>query len=182
MDRDQTLTSGRDGDHLVVVGPMGSGKTTLGKLLAEALNRPFLDSDIQIGEKTGRTGREIAASDGVVELHRLELAVLLDGLTANEPVVIAAAASVIDDEMARTNIGESFCVLVTAAPAVLAERASRGPHRRQVSRNEHLERRDPVFEEVADVVIDTGVIPPQVAVDQVLAAMTAASGGGPGVD
>lgn len=153
---------------------MGSGKTTLGKLLADALDRPFLDSDAQIGDKTGRTGREIAASDGVEELHRLERAVLLDGLTTSRPVVIAAAASVIDDEMARAELAESFCVLVTAAPAVLAERAAGGQHRRKVSRYEQLERREPVFREVADVVIDTGVVSPQDAVDHVLAAMTTA--------
>ncbi len=156
---------------MVVIGPMGSGKTTLGRLLAEALHRPFLDSDVQIGEETGRTGREIAATDGVEALHGLERAALLDGLTSRDPGVIAAAASVVDDERTREKLGESFCVLVTASPEVLADRASRGPHRRQVSRYEHLERRDPLFREVADVVIDTGVVPPRDAGDRVLTAI-----------
>jgi shikimate kinase len=158
----------------VIIGPMGSGKTTLGRRLAESLHRRFLDSDLQIGEMTGRTGREIAAVDGVDELHRLERAVLLDGLAMTEPVVIAAAASVVDDEMARARLGETFCVLVTADPAVLAERVTRGGHRRQVSRFEHLERRDPLFREVADLVIDTGALAPEEALQQALAAMSAA--------
>jgi shikimate kinase len=75
---------------------MGVGKTTVGRLLARTLGRPFIDGDQQIEEITGRTGREIAATDGVPALHALELSVLLQALEGSSDAVVAAAASVVD--------------------------------------------------------------------------------------
>ena len=76
---------------------MGSGKTTVGERLAVALGRVFHDSDRSIESQTGRSGREIAETDGVDALHGLEKEVLIDSLSVEQPAVIAAAASVIED-------------------------------------------------------------------------------------
>ena len=59
--------------HIVLIGPMGVGKTTLGRLLADQLSLEFRDSDVWIESMAGRTGAEIAEADGIAELHRLEL-------------------------------------------------------------------------------------------------------------
>ena len=135
---------------------MGSGKTTVGERLAGALGRAFHDSDRSIESQTGRSGREIAETDGVDALHRLEKEVLLDSLSGEQPAVIAAAASVIEDADVRDDLAGAFCVWVTADPRILAERAARGSHRRPVRQSEHLENRDRLFREMADVVVDTG--------------------------
>ena len=50
--------------HLVLVGMMGTGKTTAGKILAERLGRPFFDSDQLIESRTGRTVRQIFRDEG----------------------------------------------------------------------------------------------------------------------
>ena len=157
--------------HIVIVGPMGSGKTTLGRALASALDREFCDSDRSILERSGRSGREIAGTDGVDALHILEKAVLLEALASPTPAVIAAAASVIEDPAVRPALGDTYCVWVTADSRILAQRSGRGSHRRAVSASEHLERRDPLFEEVADLVVDTGVLSEQESVDRVMAAV-----------
>jgi shikimate kinase len=142
--------------HIVIVGPMGSGKTTLAGGLARSLGRQVFDSDKSIEERTGRIGRDIAESDGVDVLHRLEADVLLDVLANPDPVVVAAAASVIEDSVVREALGDAFCVWVTADPDILTERSARGVHRRVVARNENLGHRDLLFEEAADLVVDTG--------------------------
>ena len=142
--------------HVVIVGPMGAGKTTLARGLARALGREVFDSDRSIAERTGRIGREIARTDGVEALHRLEAEVLLEALSRSRPVVVAAAASVIEDREVREALEDAFCVWVTADSDILAERSARGDHRRVVARHENLGHRDRLFEEAADLVVDTG--------------------------
>ena len=157
-----------EAEHIVVVGAMGSGKTTLGRNLAKALGRQFHDSDRSIEARTGRSGREIAAADGVEALHLLESEVLRDALDGGAPAVVAAAASVIEDPVALTALADVFCVWVTADPEILAERSARGSHRRSVGDSEHLERRDRLFRAAADVVVDTGALAPEESLALVL--------------
>jgi shikimate kinase len=135
---------------------MGSGKTTLAGGLARSLGREVFDSDESIEESTGRIGREIARTDGVEALHRLEAEVLLEALSSPSPAVVAAAASVIEDPGVREALDDAFCVWATADPDILAERSARGGHRRVVARHENLGHRDLLFEVAADLVVDTG--------------------------
>ena len=100
----------------MVMGAMGSGKTTLGRRLAEALGREFHDSDRSIERRTGKSGREIAETEGVAALHRLEKDVFLEALADHVPAVIAAAASVIEDAHVRQGLAGAFCIWVTADP------------------------------------------------------------------
>ena len=150
---------------------MGSGKTTLARALAGALEWDFFDSDLSIQERTGRSGREIAQRESVEALHRLEKEVLIEPLKGPSPAVVAAAASVIEDPAVREALEGTFCVWVTADPEILEERAARGAHRRPVGKSEHLERRDPLFQEVADLMVDTGVLSEREALEMVLDAM-----------
>jgi shikimate kinase len=152
---------------------MGAGKTTLGQDLAEATGRSLYDSDDSIQQRVGRTGRQIADTDGVAALHRLERDVFFDAIGATEPSVVAAAASVIDDPEARRVLGTTFCVLLTASPQVLEERVGSSAHRRAVSSGERgrIAGRDRLFLAAADLVIDTGAISRQDAVARVIAGM-----------
>lgn len=158
--------------HIVIVGAMGSGKTTLASDLARQLGLDFHDSDLSIRRRTGRSGREIAEQDGVDALHRLERKVLFEALADPKSVVVAAAASVIEDSSVREALDDNYCIWVTASPQILAERSARGSHRREVNRSEHLEDRLPLFEQAADLVIDTGVLSESEAVAAVLEALS----------
>jgi shikimate kinase len=135
---------------VVLVGQMGVGKTTVGRLIADRLSVPFYDCDAQIEKITGRTSREIARSDGVPALHALELSVLLSALE-KAPVVIAAAASVVDSLAGRDAIGEATCVWIDRVPDVTARPGE--AHRRSVDVDEHLERRRPVYQDLADLAL-----------------------------
>jgi shikimate kinase len=161
------------GSHIVIVGAMGSGKTTLARGLAGALGWEVFDSDLSITERSGRIGREIAESDGVDVLHRLEADVLLDALAKPGPAVVAAAASVIEVPEVREALEDAYCVWVTADPDILAERSARGSHRRDVARHEDLGHRDRLFEEAADLVVDTGELSEAESLRRVLDAIEA---------
>jgi shikimate kinase len=93
--------AGRSRDHVVFIGAMGSGKTTIGTIVAERLGRQFVDSDAELERRSGRSPRSIAETDGLPALHVLELQVLVDAVALDDPAVIAAAASVVDDRTGR---------------------------------------------------------------------------------
>lgn len=142
--------------HIVLVGLMGSGKTTVGQALADGLGRPFHDSDADLLTRTGRSARDIAARDGVVALHALELEHLLDAVRATQPAVISAAASVIDTPQGRAALASSDARVawLRIDPAVAAERVQTGSHRPDNDMEPQAARRDPWFATVAEVVVD----------------------------
>ena len=88
--------------HVVVVGLMGSGKTTVGRELASRLGWPLRDSDPEIEAATGRTVRTLRDEIGVDAMHELEAHQLLDALAAPGPAVVSPAASVIDVAACRS--------------------------------------------------------------------------------
>lgn len=144
--------------HLVIVGPMAAGKTTLGRALADALDRRHVDSDDDIVERTGGTGRELAAGDGVAALHALEAEVLLDRLAErDEDLVVGAAASTIESEACRDALGACVVVWLDLDAETSVARAVANDHRRAVSVDDAVAldiRRRPLFEAVADLRID----------------------------
>lgn len=119
--------------HIVLLGPMAAGKTTLGLALARALGTDFIDSDQALFELTGMTAAEIASGGGVSELHRLERKVISDALSLDARSVIAAAASVVDDEAMRVELRRHLCLWVDADPSTLSTRRHSGSHRRLIS-------------------------------------------------
>lgn len=158
--------------HIVLLGLMGSGKTSVGAALAARLGRPHRDSDEDIEREHGRTGREIAATDGVPRLHELEANHLLTALADPRPSVISAAASTVDDEVCVAALQDplAYVVWLHGDPEILAERASTGDHRRDAGDVATLAaRRDPVFTDLADTTIDVGVM----TVDEIVASVAA---------
>src|SRR5437868_9719650 len=93
--------SATSAEHVVLLGLMGSGKTTIGRALAAHLGWSVSDSDEYIQRATGQTARQLLAAAGVDALHRLEAQHLLDALATAGPAVVCAAASVVDDEACR---------------------------------------------------------------------------------
>lgn len=74
--------------NIVLIGMMGCGKTTVGRLLSEGLGRDLVDTDARIEEREGRTIPEIFAASGEKYFRALELSVCLE-LASAEGVVIA---------------------------------------------------------------------------------------------
>jgi 5-deoxy-5-amino-3-dehydroquinate synthase len=154
--------------HVVLVGMMGVGKTTVGRRVAELLGRPLLDSDQMIESRTGRTVRQIFESDGEQAFRELETAALVDALAEPEPLVIAAAGGVLLRAENRAALERSHAKVVwlRADAAVLAERATRGEHRPLLdgdpvaAMHRLLPEREPLYREAADLIIDTDRLDP----------------------
>lgn len=144
--------------HVVLVGMMGSGKTTTGRAVAERLGCPLRDCDADLEAREGRTGAEIAAREGIDHLHDLEEEVLLDALAADEPAVIAAAGWVIEAERCRRAMTERATVVWLDAPVDdLLLRMATSAHRRPLERDDAqalLARRTAWYAELADLHLD----------------------------
>ena len=147
--------------HIVLVGMMGTGKTTVGRIVARRLGRPFVDSDELIEAATGRTVRQIFADDGEEAFRVLEHAALFDALAAAEPAVIAAAGGVVLRAENRTALrdADARVVWLVAEPETLSERVRSGGHRPLLDDDPDatLRRmaidREPLYREVADAVV-----------------------------
>src|SRR5580700_5145601 len=87
-------------EHVLLLGAMGSGKTTVGRLLATSLGRPFVDSDLEL-HKRGLDAKALLVASGRDALHDVESEVVQQAVASPVPAVIAAAASVIDDDATR---------------------------------------------------------------------------------
>jgi shikimate kinase len=185
-----TRSSGSaDPRHIVVVGSMAVGKSTVGRALAARLGRPFRDSDDDLEAKRGLTGRALAEREGVDALHRWEAEHLLAALAGTQPAVVAAAASVVDDAACLAALREPFVVWLRAPAAVLAQRMVDGTgaddHRRPLGDDtavaELQARRADRFAAVADLTIDTvadgTATSPDAIVATVLAALQPAAPG-----
>jgi shikimate kinase len=150
------------GRHVVLVGPMGVGKTTVGRRLARELQRPFADADEQLELRAGRTIPAIFRDDGEPAFRGIETAVLAGLLGRADPLVVAAGGGVVTQAENRALLGRrAFVVWLRASPAFLAARAD-PTHRPLLTGDPDpaaaLERlvatRAPLYEEVADVTVD----------------------------
>lgn len=150
--------------HVVVAGLMGAGKTSVGTAIAAELGWALRDSDADLLASTGQTARAYRDKLGTAALHEAEAAELVAALDAAEPSVVCAAASVIDDPVARSALADPGIVVIwlRASPAVLARRFSSGDHRPTYGSDPgavaraQAEQRDPRFAAVARITIDEG--------------------------
>jgi shikimate kinase len=147
--------------HVVLLGLMGAGKTSIGRRVAERLGRELIDGDDELEARTGRDARSIAEAAGIEELHRLEADVALDALTRTEPGVIAPAASVIEVPEVRDALRGHTVVWLTASAEHLALDVADGSHRPLVRDVDPLElieeqliRRQPLAIDLATLVVD----------------------------
>lgn len=152
--------------HVVLVGLMGSGKSTVGRLLAATLDRPLVDNDEQVHALTGRTVAEISVEDGVDEMRRLESEALTAALANPVPAVITAAAGTILDQAVRRRLDGHFVVWLRAEPVTLATRVAADPLRPLLGANPEdvlrtqAEERFPLYAEAADLTVPVDQLTP----------------------
>jgi shikimate kinase len=158
------------GDRVVLVGMMGSGKSTVGRLFAERTGWPYLDNDELLARGSKTTAKGLAAK-GEAGLRRAESDALRLGLECEPPCIVGAAAGTILDEGNRRALRDrSLVVWLRASVATLSRRAVGAAHRPWLEGDADgwlkaaVAERDPLYAGVADVVVETdGRTPEQVA-------------------
>jgi shikimate kinase len=148
--------------RVLLVGMMGSGKTSVGRELAAQTGWPYVDNDELVGQATGRTGRQILAEAGEMALRLAEGDALTAALTVPAPAICGIAAGTVLGRSSRRALAEGGIVVwLTADPATLAVRAVGALHRPWLEADaedwmrETAAERAPLYREVADLIVDT---------------------------
>lgn len=147
---------------LFLIGPMGAGKTTIGRLLAQELGLEFVDSDQVITERTGVDIPTIFEFEGEAGFREREAAAL-DDLSQREGVVLATGGGAVLREDNRRRLAErGFVVYLRASVDQQVQRTKRDRNRPLLQtadprgRLEELMRvRDPLYREIAHMIVDT---------------------------
>src|SRR3954454_10298156 len=95
------------GRHLVLVGMMGSGKTTVGRLVAERLERAYVDNDALVRAIAGEEPAAIRYNRGETVLHDFEATALRRALAGSDLVVASAAAAVVEEPRSRAVLDDA---------------------------------------------------------------------------
>jgi shikimate kinase len=150
-------------DNIFLVGLMGAGKTTVGRQLAKYLGKAFIDSDHEIEARTGVRIPVIFEIEGEAGFRKREESVI-EELTAQSNIVIAtgggAVLSAVNRELLKTR---GMVVYLRGSPEQLFERTRHDKNRPLLQTEDPLAKlkalyaqRDPLYREVADLVVDTG--------------------------
>ena len=168
---------GTDAPRVLLVGMMGSGKSSVGRALAARTGWPFLDNDALVERATGRTARELADA-GEAALRAAESAALDAGLAIDPPAIVGVAGGVLMDPASRERVAAGGFVVWLRAPAeVLAERAVGAEHRPWLGGDalawfrRTLAERDHLYTSVADLEVDTATQTPREAAEAILSAL-----------
>src|ERR671922_1145736 len=109
---------------VILIGMMGSGKSTIGELLAGLTGWPYVDNDDLVREAHGATPRQILAARGEAQMREAEAEALVRGLRVPSPAIVGVAAGTILDPANRDRLRDGGAVVwLRAAPEVLADRA-----------------------------------------------------------
>lgn len=144
----------------VLVGPPGSGKTTVGSALADALGVTLRDTDADVEAGSGRSIPDIFVTDGEPAFRALEAAAVATAL-ADHDGVLALGGGAIEDPATRARLAGHFVVRLHVGAAEAAKRVGLSQPRPLLLGNvrtkwgELMRRRDPLYAEVATVTIDT---------------------------
>ena len=160
---------------LFLIGPMGAGKTSVGKQLAKALKRDFFDSDKEIEDRTGVNIPTIFDIEGESGFRHREQQVI-DELTQHDNIILATGGGAVlnkDNQKALQSRGIVF--YLSASIGQLYQRTHRDRNRPLLQTDnpkqkitELVEIRDPIYRSIADFVIDTDGQSVRKVVDDIL--------------
>lgn len=149
--------------NLFLIGPMGAGKTTIGRQLASQLRLPFIDSDHEIEERTGVSIPTIFEIEGETGFRERERTVI-DHLSLQNGIILATGGgAVLHEENRRHLMARGLVIYLHCLPRQQFERTRHDKNRPLLQTEKPLERltqlfeqRDPLYRSIADLVVATG--------------------------
>lgn len=148
--------------NVYLIGPMGSGKTAVGRRLATLLGKQFVDSDAEIEKRTGVDIRFIFEKEGEARFREREREVIAD-LTAHEDIVLATGGGVVLDPTNRERLRATGTVVYLETTIDTLVRRTKSNKARPLLLNDDpravlerlMETRRPLYEGLADLTVQT---------------------------
>lgn len=150
--------------NIVLTGFMGTGKSTVGRALAQRLGLAFVDTDVEIERITGKTIYDLFQKYGAIRFYSEE-ALVVKKISAREGVVIATGGSTIqNNENLRLLRKNGVIVLISSTPEVIYNRVKSSRHRPMLERSADLRQqinnliaeREDVYRDAADFEVISG--------------------------
>jgi shikimate kinase len=164
--------------NIFLVGMMGSGKTTLGRALAQRLRLPFADTDKVLVERTGVPVTTIFEIEGEAGFRRRESAVLAELAEGHDQVVATGGGAVLSAENRSVMRAAGTVIYLRARVEHLWERTRHDTSRPLLANadprgtlEEILRVRDPLYREAAHIVVDTATQSANTLVSRVMSAL-----------
>jgi len=149
--------------NIALIGFMGTGKTAVGQLLAKKLGRKFIELDLLIEQKAGKSIPEIFQQDGEIAFRELEIEVTKE-VAGRKNAVIACGGGLVLNKINIDRLRkEGIIVYLTASPRVILKRVSSEEGNRPLLEvdnptltiQELLKFRKPFYERAADITVNT---------------------------
>ena len=159
---------------ITLCGFMGSGKTTVGRLLSDALGCPFLDLDDLIVKKAGKSIPEIFAEDGEPAFRQMEARLLrqtVEKYGENTVILSLGGGAVTTPASAALLHEKTVCIYLRATLETLLRRLAGETAGRPLADNSvasRLAEREPVYEKTAHVTVDTDGLTPEEVTDEII--------------
>ncbi len=153
----------KSSQNLFLIGPMGSGKSAVGRALAAALHRPFHDSDDVIEKRTGVDIPFIFEKEGEAGFREREAKVIAE-LTGEEGIILATGGGAIVNNESRSLLGaRGYVVYLKTSVDQQLKRTSRGRDRPLLEQGDDrrdvldglMLAREPLYLEIADLIVAT---------------------------
>ena len=163
--------------NIALIGFMGAGKTAVGKLLAEKLNKKLIELDSLIELKAEKPIARIFKEDGEIAFRQLEIEATKE-VAGNKNQVIACGGGIVLNKINIDRLKEEGIVIyLTAPPEVIWQRVSADNTVRPLLENnnktltirELLKFREPFYERAADIKIDTSKLDIEAIIEQIIA-------------
>jgi shikimate kinase len=168
--------------NVFLIGYRGSGKTTVAKLVAQRLGWQWLDADVELEGRAGRTIKQIFAESGEPAFRDLETAVVADLAQLDEHVIALGGGAVLREQNRAAIAGRGMVVWLRATPETLQKRiagdattAERRPNLTNqgglAEIRQLLAARTPIYEACAHLVLDADQAEPAKLAGQIVAAL-----------
>ena len=159
---------------ITLTGFMGSGKTTVGKVLADFLGCPFMDLDDLVVKKAGKSIPDIFVQDGEPAFRQLEAQVLrktVDKYAESTAVLALGGGAVLAPASAALLHEKTVCIYLRATLDTLLARLegeTAGRPLADASLADRLTSREPLYEKTAHVIVDTDGLSPDEVADEII--------------
>lgn len=159
---------------IFLVGPMGAGKTTIGKLLAKHLQREFIDCDWYIAEQTGADIPWIFEKEGEMGFRDRETRALME-LTDKPDIVMATGGGAVGRDQNRELLKKGLVIYLDASVETQLARTKKDKNRPLLQNDNPklvlkalYQKRSPLYREVANLIVPTGKSYPKQMVNEIL--------------
>lgn len=168
--------------NLILIGPMGAGKSTIGRLLAKELRLQFKDSDKEIEQRTGADIPWIFDVEGEQGFREREQSMIAELCELSGAVIATGGGVVLRPENRQALSAGGRVVYLHASVEQQLDRTSRDRNRPLLRNSDPakvlgnlMEIRDPLYREIADVIVETDERPPRMVVQEIIDRLDALS-------